>query len=145
MPAGVRRCAFKAAKGQRSIHYMGRIKMMGATQPFGISGAINETVNVPKEATVDDFQQAYIQSWKIGAKAISIYRQQAHAAAEHVQVARRRCNHADGRGALVTQPVRRKAAGRTPRHHAQSSASRGTRVTSRWVCSKTDSPARSSS
>src|SRR5262245_7281169 len=66
-------CAFKAAKGERSIHYMGHIKMMGATQPF-ISGAISKTVNVPKEATVDEIMQAYIQSWKLGAKAISIYR-----------------------------------------------------------------------
>ena len=66
-------CAFKAAKGQRSIHYMGHIKMMGATQPF-ISGAISKTVNVPKEATVEEIAQAYIQSWKLGAKAISIYR-----------------------------------------------------------------------
>jgi ribonucleoside-diphosphate reductase alpha chain len=66
-------CAFKAAKGRRSIHYMGHIKMMGATQPF-ISGAISKTVNVPKEATVDEITQAYIQSWKLGAKAISIYR-----------------------------------------------------------------------
>ena len=66
-------CAFKAAKGVRSIHYMGHIKMMGATQPF-ISGAISKTVNVPKEANVDEITQAYIQSWKLGAKAISIYR-----------------------------------------------------------------------
>src|SRR5438874_9945403 len=66
-------CAFKAAKGQRSIHYMGHIKMMGATQPF-ISGAISKTVNVPKDADVEDIAQAYIQSWKLGAKAISIYR-----------------------------------------------------------------------
>ena len=66
-------CAFKAAKGDRSIHYMGHIKMMGATQPF-ISGAISKTVNVPKEATVDDITQAYMESWKLGAKAISIYR-----------------------------------------------------------------------
>jgi ribonucleoside-diphosphate reductase alpha chain len=66
-------CAFKATKGQRSIHYMGHIKMMGATQPF-ISGAISKTVNVPKEATADEIMQAYVQSWKLGAKAISIYR-----------------------------------------------------------------------
>src|SRR6185437_1397544 len=66
-------CAFKAAKGERSIHYMGHIKMMGATQPF-ISGAISKTVNVPKEAGVDEIMQAYVQSWKLGAKAISIYR-----------------------------------------------------------------------
>ncbi|HEY8535621.1 MAG TPA: vitamin B12-dependent ribonucleotide reductase [Vicinamibacterales bacterium] len=66
-------CAFKPARGQRSIHYMGHIRMMGATQPF-ISGAISKTVNVPKEATVDDIMQAYIEAWKLGAKAISIYR-----------------------------------------------------------------------
>ena len=66
-------CAFKAAQGQRSIHYMGHIKMMGATQPF-ISGAISKTVNVPKDATVDEIMQAYVESWKLGAKAISIYR-----------------------------------------------------------------------
>ena len=66
-------CAFKAQKGERSIHYMGHIKMMGATQPF-ISGAISKTVNVPKEATVEEIMEAYIQSWKMGAKAISIYR-----------------------------------------------------------------------
>jgi len=52
---------------------MGHIKMMGATQPF-ISGAISKTVNVPKDASVDEIMQAYIQSWKLGAKAVSIYR-----------------------------------------------------------------------
>ena len=66
-------CAFKARKGERSIHYLGHIKMMGATQPF-ISGAISKTVNVPKEATVEKIMEAYIESWRLGAKAISIYR-----------------------------------------------------------------------
>ena len=66
-------CAFKPASGDRSIHYMGHIKMMGATQPF-ISGAISKTVNVPREATVEDIERAYMESWKLGAKAISIYR-----------------------------------------------------------------------
>jgi ribonucleoside-diphosphate reductase alpha chain len=66
-------CAFKPARGVRSIHYMGHIKMMGATQPF-LSGAISKTVNVPKEATIEEIQQAYIDSWRIGAKAVSIYR-----------------------------------------------------------------------
>ena len=66
-------CAFKAQKGERSIHYMGHIKMMGATQPF-ISGAISKTVNVPKEASVEDIEQAYLESWRLGAKAVSIYR-----------------------------------------------------------------------
>jgi ribonucleoside-diphosphate reductase alpha chain len=66
-------CAFKPARGQRSIHYMGHIKMIGAVQPF-LSGAISKTVNVPKDATVDEIQQAYIDSWRLGAKAVSIYR-----------------------------------------------------------------------
>ena len=66
-------CAFKPAKGNRSIDYMGHIRMMGATQPF-ISGAISKTVNVPRDATVEDIERAYIESWRLGAKAISIYR-----------------------------------------------------------------------
>ena len=66
-------CAFKPAQGVRSIHYMGHIKMMGAVQPF-ISGAISKTVNVPKAATVEEIEQAYIDAWRIGAKAVSIYR-----------------------------------------------------------------------
>ncbi len=66
-------CAFKASKGERSIHYMGHIRMMGATQPF-ISGAISKTVNVPRGASVEDIEKAYIESWRLGAKAISIYR-----------------------------------------------------------------------
>jgi ribonucleoside-diphosphate reductase alpha chain len=66
-------CAFKPARGVRSIHYMGHIKMMGAVQPF-ISGAISKTVNVPKAATVAEIEQAYIDAWRIGAKAVSIYR-----------------------------------------------------------------------
>ena len=66
-------CAFKPARGVRSIHYMGHIKMVGATQPF-LSGAISKTVNVPKDATVAEIEQAYIDSWRLGAKAVSIYR-----------------------------------------------------------------------
>ncbi|MDP6608662.1 MAG: vitamin B12-dependent ribonucleotide reductase [Vicinamibacterales bacterium] len=66
-------CAFKPAQGERSIDYMGHVRMVGATQPF-ISGAISKTVNVPKEATVDEIQQAYIDAWRLGTKAVSIYR-----------------------------------------------------------------------
>jgi ribonucleoside-diphosphate reductase alpha chain len=66
-------CAFKPARGVRSIHYMGHVRMMGAVQPF-LSGAISKTVNVPKEATAEEIQQAYIDSWRMGAKAVSIYR-----------------------------------------------------------------------
>jgi ribonucleoside-diphosphate reductase alpha chain len=66
-------CSFKPAKGTRSIHYMGHIKMMAATQPF-LSGAISKTVNLPQEATVDDIAEAYAESWRQGIKAVAIYR-----------------------------------------------------------------------
>jgi len=66
-------CAFKPANGSRSIHYMGHVKMIGATQPF-ISGAISKTINVPTEATLEDIEQAYIDAWRLGTKAVSIYR-----------------------------------------------------------------------
>jgi len=66
-------CAFKPARGTRSIHYMGHIKMVGAVQPF-LSGAISKTVNVPKDATVEEIEKAYIDAWRLGAKAVSIYR-----------------------------------------------------------------------
>ena len=66
-------CAFKPANGSRSIHYMGHVKMIGATQPF-ISGAISKTINVPNDATVEDVEQAYVDAWRLGTKAVSIYR-----------------------------------------------------------------------
>ena len=56
-------CSFKPAKGTRSIHYMGHIKMMAAAQPF-LSGAISKTVNLPHEATVEDVAEAYAESWR---------------------------------------------------------------------------------
>jgi ribonucleoside-diphosphate reductase alpha chain len=66
-------CSFKPQKGTRTIHYMGHVMMMAATQPF-ISGAISKTVNLPETATVDDISEAYLQSWKLGIKAVAIYR-----------------------------------------------------------------------
>ena len=66
-------CSFKPAKGTRSIHYMGHLRMMAAAQPF-ISGAISKTVNLPESATVNDIMEAYLQAWKLGLKAVAIYR-----------------------------------------------------------------------
>ncbi len=66
-------CSFKPAKGTRSIHYMGHIKMMAAAQPF-LSGAISKTVNLPREASVGDVAEAYAESWRQGIKAVAIYR-----------------------------------------------------------------------
>jgi ribonucleoside-diphosphate reductase alpha chain len=64
---------FDVAVGQRAISHMGHIEMMGAVQPF-ISGAISKTVNMPAETTVDDIADAYVQAWKLGVKALAIYR-----------------------------------------------------------------------
>jgi ribonucleoside-diphosphate reductase alpha chain len=66
-------CAFRPENGDRSIHHMGHIKMMGAAQPF-ISGAISKTVNLPNEATIEDVASTYVEAWRHGIKAIAIYR-----------------------------------------------------------------------
>jgi ribonucleoside-diphosphate reductase alpha chain len=66
-------CSFKPAKGTRSIHYMGHLKMMAAAQPF-ISGAISKTVNLPNNASVEDIMETYLQAWKLGIKAVAVYR-----------------------------------------------------------------------
>ena len=66
-------CSFKPAKGTRSIHYTGHLRMMAAAQPF-ISGAISKTVNLPENASVEDIMDAYLQAWKLGLKAVAIYR-----------------------------------------------------------------------
>jgi len=66
-------CAFKPANGERSISYMGHLLMMAAVQPF-ISGAISKTINLPNTATVDDVKEVYMQGWKLGLKAIALYR-----------------------------------------------------------------------
>jgi len=66
-------CAFKPRNGKRCIHYMAHLKMMAAVQPF-ISGAISKTINMPKESTSEQIAQAYIEGWKLGLKAVAIYR-----------------------------------------------------------------------
>jgi hypothetical protein len=124
-------CAFKPMSGERSIQYMGHIRMMGATQPF-ISGAISKTVNVPREATVEDIEKAYTESWRLGAKAISIYRD----GSKRTQpLNTSRAGVLDTRNGVtpaievkevvrevvkvVERPQRRKLPGRAPRDHAQ--------------------------
>ncbi len=67
-------CAFKPHKGTRSIHHNGHIRMMAACQPF-ISGAISKTVNMPEDSSVADIADAYLQGWKLGLKAVAIYRE----------------------------------------------------------------------
>jgi ribonucleoside-diphosphate reductase alpha chain len=64
---------FACSMGDNSIHYLGHVKMMSAVQPF-LSGAISKTVNMPESATVEDIEQLHIDSWKMGLKAVAIYR-----------------------------------------------------------------------
>jgi ribonucleoside-diphosphate reductase alpha chain len=66
-------CAFRPAGGERSIHYTGHIRMMAAVQPF-LSGAISKTVNMPSDATVEEIEKAYVEAWRLGLKAIAVYR-----------------------------------------------------------------------
>ena len=66
-------CAFKPARGLRSIAPLGHVRMMAAVQPF-ISGAISKTINMPEQATVEDIEQAYVEAWRLGLKAVAIYR-----------------------------------------------------------------------
>jgi ribonucleoside-diphosphate reductase alpha chain len=66
-------CSFRAQNGKRFIHHMGHVRMMAAVQPF-ISGAISKTINMPEESTVEDIMEAYLESWRLGLKAVAIYR-----------------------------------------------------------------------
>ncbi len=133
-------CAFKPARGVRSIHYMGHIKMVGATQPF-LSGAISKTVNVPKDATVEEIQQAYIDSWRLGTKAVSIYRD----GSKRTQP----LNTSKDKEKVAAVAVRRRAgappaARRAPRRSPTSSTSPATRATSPSAATRTARPASSS-
>ena len=66
-------CSLKPANGKRAIHYMGHVRMMSAVQPF-LSGAISKTVNMPEEATPEEITNVYLEGWRLGLKAIAIYR-----------------------------------------------------------------------
>src|SRR5437588_399095 len=85
---------YDCAVGDRAIHYMGHVKMMGAVQPF-ISGAISKTVNLPESVTVDEIAQLFLESWKLGVKAIAIYR-------DNCKVAQPLSGKKDGQETLVT-------------------------------------------
>ncbi len=67
-------CAFKPFNGTRSVHFMGHIRMMAACQPF-VSGAISKTVNMPENVTSEEIGEAYVEGWRLGLKALAIYRE----------------------------------------------------------------------
>ena len=135
---------FDCAIGERAIHYMGHVKMMGAVQPF-ISGAISKTVNLPEETTIDEVAKLFVESWQLGVKAIAIYR-------DNCKVAQPLSSSKDAGAARrfrsappVSSPSRSAGGCRTtaPRS-AASSRSASTRATSTSACSRTGRPATSS-
>jgi ribonucleoside-diphosphate reductase alpha chain len=98
-------CAFPPASGKRSIHYMGHIKMMAAVQPF-LSGAISKTVNMPTDATPDEIANAYLESWRLGLKAVAVYRDGCKRS-QPLSTAREEAK-AEGVVGLEARPARRK-------------------------------------
>jgi ribonucleoside-diphosphate reductase alpha chain len=102
-------CSFKPAKGTRSIHYMGHLLMMAATQPF-ISGAISKTVNLPENATVDEIADAYLQAWKQGLKAVAIYRDGCKKAQPLSAAGTKTAESQKGDSLVLTRPVDRSTA-----------------------------------
>ena len=103
-------CAFKAAKGTRSIAWHAHVSMMAAAQPF-LSGAISKTVNMPADSTVEDIEQAYIEGWKLGLKALAIYRDGSKQSQPlNTSKSEKKGANADQAAAVATpaQPVRRR-------------------------------------
>ena len=139
---------FDCAIGDRAIHYMGHVKMMGAVQPF-ISGAISKTVNLPEPTTVEEVSQLLIEAWQLGVKAIAIYRDNCKVAQPLSGSADK--SQADDAGVAVAGGAlgrRSRSAGGCPRiapRSAASSASASTRATSTSACTRTARPATSSS
>jgi ribonucleoside-diphosphate reductase alpha chain len=97
-------CAFKPAKGERSLGYMAHLRMMAAAQPF-LSGAISKTVNLPDAATVDEIMETYIEGWRLGLKAIAIYRDGSKRSAPlNVKKTKDMGGNIDGDIVMVEQP-----------------------------------------
>ena len=96
-------CAFKPANGTRSIHAMGHLRMMAAAQPF-LSGAISKTVNLPQTATVEDIENAYLEAWKLGLKAVAVYRD----GCKKLQPLNTGKSHAQKAALVENRPLRRR-------------------------------------
>jgi ribonucleoside-diphosphate reductase alpha chain len=99
---------FDTAMGERSIHYMGHIRMMAAAQPF-LSGAISKTVNMPENVTVEDIEQAYLEGWRLGLKALAIYRDNCKTAQPlSVEKKEQPAKEEEARATDLPEPVRRR-------------------------------------
>jgi ribonucleoside-diphosphate reductase alpha chain len=97
---------FDCSMGERAIHYMGHVKMMAAAQPF-ISGAISKTVNMPEQVTVEEVEQLFVEGWKLGLKAIAIYRDNCKVA-QPLSAEKRKPKTAEAEVELPGKPIRRR-------------------------------------
>src|SRR5438093_1733069 len=97
---------FDCSMGERAIHYMGHVKMMAAAQPF-ISGAISKTVNMPEQVTVEEVEQLYIEGWRLGLKAVAIYRDNCKVA-QPLSADKKKAKPGEPLVDLPGQPVRRR-------------------------------------
>ncbi len=102
---------FDTSMGERSIHYMGHVRMMAAVQPF-ISGAISKTVNMPEEATVEEVEHLFVEGWKLGLKAVAIYRDNCKVA-QPLSADKKIKDKVDEPAGLA-QPVRKRLPSRRP-------------------------------
>ena len=147
-------CAFKPVNGERSIHYMGHLRMMGAIQPF-LSGAISKTVNMPEAATAEDIEDVYLQGWKLGPQGHRHLsrRLQALAAAldRQEEGQRHRCTNTPRRAAAPAarahwgaQAISAPPAGRAPSGDPQVPGRRPRGLHHGRASTRTGSPARSS-
>jgi len=106
-------CSLAPAGGGRSISWTGHVKMMAAAQPF-LSGAISKTINMPEESTVEDIMKAYIESWKVGLKAVAIYRDNSKRS-QPLSAAGQKKDEKKPEAAPVIEPVQRELFGRQQR------------------------------
>jgi ribonucleoside-diphosphate reductase alpha chain len=106
-------CSLAPAGGGRSITWTGHVKMMAAAQPF-LSGAISKTINMPEESTIEDIMEAYTESWKMGLKAVAIYRDNSKRS-QPLSAAGQKKDEKKPEGAAVTEPVQRDLFGRQQR------------------------------
>ena len=107
-------CSLAPAGGGRSISWTGHVKMMAATQPF-LSGAISKTINMPEESTIDDISQAYLLSWKMGLKAVAIYRDNSKRSQPLSAAGQKKDEKKAETAAAVLEPLQRELFGRQQR------------------------------
>ncbi len=105
---------FHTAMGDQPIHYMGHVRMMAAAQPF-ISGAISKTVNMPEEATVEEVEELFMESWRLGLKAVAIYRDNCKVA-QPLSADKKKTADADGEPAVLAWSAKKRLPQSRPAH-----------------------------